>query len=126
MSMRPPARYCAAIRTTERPLLVNRLRLAPALVLCISLCAASNAGSANDINQDEVLKLRRAGEVMPLQDILAGVAQRYPAMRVLEVELESKHGNYRYEIDILTADDVARELEIDAHTGAILEDEADD
>lgn len=90
------------------------------------LCVAGNAGSADDINQDEVLELRRSGQVMPLQDILGAIAKRYPQMQVLEVELESERGRYLYEIDILTAEGAARELEIDARNGAMLEDEAED
>ena len=97
-----------------------------AIFLACSLCVASNAGSADDINQDEVLELRRSGEVMPLQDILGTINKRYPGAQVLEVELEATQGKYRYEIDILTVDNTARELEVDAHDGVILDDEPDD
>jgi uncharacterized membrane protein YkoI len=90
------------------------------------LCVASAAGNTDELNQDEVLALRRSGAVAPLQQILQSLAQRYPDLQVLEVELEADHGKYVYEIDILTGDDSVRELEIDAMSGEILEDEAED
>jgi uncharacterized membrane protein YkoI len=107
-------------------LLTSNLRLTPAIFLGFFLCVASLAGNADEVNQDEVLELRRSGQVMPLQDILGAIARLYPGSQVLEVELESQQGKYRYEIEILTVADSVRELEIDAHTGAILEDEPED
>lgn len=102
------------------------LRLVPALVLGILSCVGSAAGNTDEINQDEVLELRRSGQVMRLQDILDIIARRYPHMQVLEVELETTQGKYRYEIDILTVDGSARELEIDARDGTVVEDEPED
>lgn len=87
---------------------------------------AGNAGNADDINQDEVLQLRRSGQVAPFQRILQAVSARYPDLQVLEVELEAEHDAYRYEIDILLGDGSVRELEIDARSGKILEDELED
>ncbi|MBO6758996.1 MAG: PepSY domain-containing protein [Roseibium sp.] len=45
---------------------------------------------------------------------------------VQETELEREDGRQVYEIEILTADGVEMEVEIDANTGAVLEIEADD
>lgn len=92
----------------------------------LSLCAVNLAGSAGDTDQDEVLELRREGKVLPFQRILKSVFERYPDVQILEVELEEDDGQYLYEIDILTEDSVVRELEIDARTGRILDDERDD
>jgi uncharacterized membrane protein YkoI len=54
------------------------------------------------------------------------VASRYPGSRVLEVELEEEHGRYSYEMEVLTAQGVVRELELDARTGELLQDELED
>lgn len=90
------------------------------------LSIASHAGNADNINQDEVLQLRRSGQVAPFQQILQAVTARYPDLQVLEVELEAEHDAYLYEIDILLGDGSVRELEIDAISGKILEDELED
>jgi uncharacterized membrane protein YkoI len=89
------------------------------------LCAASCAGYADELDQDEVLALRRSGEVAPFQQILQSITLRYPGLQLLEVELEAEQGKYVYEIEILLGDNSVRELEIDAHSGEILEDEAE-
>tara|TARA_R110000787_G_scaffold286413_1_gene404708 strand:- start:5686 stop:6006 length:321 start_codon:yes stop_codon:yes gene_type:complete len=101
----------------------------PRIVACLStllLGIASHTGNADEINQDEVLQLRRFGQVAPFQQILQAVTARYPDLQVLEVELEVEHDEYRYEIDILLSNGSVRELEIDATSGKILEDELED
>ncbi len=50
---------------------------------------------------------------------------RYPGARLLEAELEEEDDRYVYEIELLTADGVARELELDARDGRLLKDEED-
>lgn len=97
-----------------------------ALLSGILSCVASPAGNAYEINQDEVLELRRSGQVAPFQQILQAVTLRYPDLQVLEVELEAEDGKYLYEIDILLGDGSVREVEIDAASGTILEDEPED
>jgi uncharacterized membrane protein YkoI len=97
-----------------------------ALLSGLLLCVASYAGNADDINQDEVLELRRSGQVAPFQHILQVVTLRYPDLQVIEVELEAEHGKYLYEIDILLGDGSVREVEIDAASGEILDDELED
>ena len=61
------------------------------------------------------------GEMVPLETILADAQRRHPG-RVLEVELEHDE----YEVEILGADGVVRELEYDARTGELLEVEVED
>ncbi|CAA0123668.1 Uncharacterised protein [Halioglobus japonicus] len=103
--------------------------MSPYLVACLvgaSLCVAGPAGNADELNQDEVLKLRRSGLVAPFQDIVQSIAKRYADVQILEVELEADDGKYIYEIEILVDDGSVRELEIDAVSGTILEDELED
>ncbi len=96
------------------------------LLATLSLGVASVAGNANDISQDEALKLRRSGEVLPFQRILQAVFKRYPDATILEVELEEDDGEYYYELEILVDERVVRELDIDASSGKVLQDEVDD
>jgi len=51
--------------------------------------------------------------------------ERYPGASLLEAELEEEDGIYVYEIELLTTDGVARELELDARDGRLLKDEED-
>jgi len=51
---------------------------------------------------------------------------RYPGARLLEAELEEKHGVYVYEFEVLTREGVVRELKFDARDSRLLKDEEDD
>ncbi len=86
------------------------------------------AGSVNarDLSQDEALRLREQGRIIPLEQLLSLVDARHPHASLLEVELEEDDDIYIYEVELATRDGVVRELEIDATTGKILKDEEDD
>ena len=97
----------------------------PWLPLALLLMLGSGA-TARDISHNEALELRRSGALMPFEQLLELVDQRHPGARILEVELDEDDGAYFYEIEILTVDGLVRELELDARSGAILEDELED
>ncbi len=86
------------------------------------------AGSVNarDLAQDEALRLRAQGRIIPLEQLLALVETRHPNASLLEVELEEDDDIYIYEVELATRDGVVRELEIDASTGKILKDDEED
>lgn len=135
--MPPPASCCAIFGTTEiglhslptespeyyleLPMLKSALALLPVLwILTTSLAAG------RDLDQDEALKLTREGQIMPLEQLLHSISRIYPNAQLLEVDLEEHHGHYVYEIDLLTAEGLARELELDARTGRLISDKEDD
>lgn len=99
----------------------------PFLLLSLGLAVllAVPAASSRDLNQDEALRLRREGLILPLEQLLEQAMQRHPGARLLEAELEAEQGRYIYEIELLTADGVARELELDAADGRLLKDKED-
>ncbi len=107
-------------------MLMNMSPYLSCLFLALALSVASSAGNAKDVSQDEALKLRRGGEVLPFQRILQAVFKRHPDATILEVELEEDHGKYYYELEILVDDGVVRELDIDASNGKVLQDELED
>ncbi|MCY1218177.1 Peptidase propeptide and YPEB domain protein [compost metagenome] len=81
---------------------------------------------ARDLDQDEALKLREEGVIMPLDQLLRSALGLYPGARLLEAELEEEDDVYIYEVELVTADGTVRELELDARDGRILKDEEDD
>ena len=81
---------------------------------------------AGTIDQDEALRLRNAGLILPLEGLLEEALSRYPGAGLLEVELEQDEDRYVYEIELLTQDGTAREIELDASTGFLLVDKEDD
>ncbi|EXF45596.1 putative lipoprotein [Pseudomonas sp. BAY1663] len=95
------------------------------LSLTLALLLAATPVASRDLDQDEALRLRREGLIMPLENLLQHALERYPGARLLEAELEEEDGIYVYEIELLTTEGVARELELDARDGRLLKDEED-
>src|SRR5690606_17055250 len=113
----------------SKPLLLPAL---PALVLSWAACsphapeppgaaAPSAVPAMRERDYERVREAVARGEMVPLETILADAQRRQPG-QVLEVELEGDE----YEIEILGADGVVRELEYDARTGELLDVEVDD
>ncbi|WP_404439878.1 PepSY domain-containing protein [Stutzerimonas chloritidismutans] len=101
------------------------MRPATLLTLPLVLLLAATPVASRDLDQDEALRLRREGLIQPLESVLQQAMARHPGARLLEAELEEEDGVYVYEIELLTADGVARELELDARDGRLLKDEED-
>ena len=94
-----------------------------AIGLLLSLLVATTATADDD--HEQARRLRKAGEVLPLASVIAKVRERQPG-RVLEVELEQKHGRWVYEIELLAADGTVWEFKVDAAGGELLERERED
>lgn len=101
------------------------MRPATLLLISLALLLAATPVASRDLDQDEALRLRREGLIQPLEKLLNQAMDRHPGARLLEAELEEEDGIYVYEIELLTADGVARELELDARDGRLLKDEED-
>jgi uncharacterized membrane protein YkoI len=80
---------------------------------------------ARDLDQDEALRLRQQGVILPLEQLLQQAMDRYPGAKLLEAELEEKHDVYIYEVELLTPEGVVRELDIDATSGRLIKDKED-
>jgi uncharacterized membrane protein YkoI len=91
----------------------------------LTLLRAATPAASRDLDQDEALRLRREGLIMPLEALLQRAMERYPGASLLEAELEEEDGIYVYEIELLTNEGIARELELDARDGRLLKDEED-
>lgn len=94
--------------------------------LALALMAVCSLALARDLDQDEALALRQKGIILPLEQLLDSALGRYPGARLLEAELEEKHGRYEYEVELLTLEGVVREIKLDARSGVLLKDEEDD
>lgn len=101
------------------------MRPATLFLLPLALLLAASPAASRDLDQDEALRLRQEGLIQPLEQLLQHAMKRYPGARLLEAELEEEDGIYVYEIELITAEGVAREIELDAHDGRVLKDEED-
>ncbi|MCC7414000.1 MAG: PepSY domain-containing protein [Gammaproteobacteria bacterium] len=90
----------------------------------LALLAGPGPAAAGD-SHAEAKRLREAGTIMPLEQVLAKARKRATG-RVLDTELEREHGRLIYEVEMLDDDGIVREYEFDAVTGALLEIEVDE
>jgi uncharacterized membrane protein YkoI len=93
--------------------------------MALVLLAFCSIVMARDLDQDEALRLRQQGVILPLEQVVKQALERYPGSRLLEAELEKKHDVYIYDVELLTLDGVVRELDLDATTGQLLKDKED-
>jgi len=94
------------------------------VILALLVSGPAQIVQADD-DYREAKRLRESGEKMPLEEILKKVRTTYPG-RILEVELENEKGRVIYELEILGADSIVREIYIDAKSGELLSVEEDD
>ncbi|RAU40732.1 MULTISPECIES: PepSY domain-containing protein [unclassified Pseudomonas] len=95
-------------------------------LLAVAAALLCTVSAARDLDQDEALKLRQQGVILPLEQFIEQALGRYPGSKLLEAELEEKHDVLVYEIELLTHDHVVRELKFDARDSRLLEDKEDD
>ncbi|MHC8352058.1 PepSY domain-containing protein [Pseudomonas sp. RT4P38] len=93
--------------------------------MALALLAFCSVVMARDLDQDEALRLRQQGVILPLEQLLQQALDRYPGAKLLEAELEEKYDVYVYEVELLTTEGVVRELDLDAITGQLLKDKED-
>jgi len=98
----------------------------PRPVLILLLAMLCSQALARDLDQDEVLRLRQKGAILPLEQLMQPALDRYPGARLLEAELEEHDDHYIYEVELLTTEGVVREIKLDAATGKFLKDEEED
>ena len=79
---------------------------------------------AGDIDQDDAIRMKQAGEILPLETIL-NKARQYHNGKVIGVELERENTTLIYEIKVLDDDGILWEMKINAKDGKLLEEEED-
>ncbi|APC18415.1 peptidase [Pseudomonas frederiksbergensis] len=92
----------------------------------LTLLAFCSVVVARDLGPDEALRLRQQGVILPLEQLLQQAMDRHPGAKLLEAGLEKKHDVYLYNVELLTADGVVRELDLEAATGRLIKDKVDD
>jgi uncharacterized membrane protein YkoI len=87
-------------------------------LVAVALLVGSGAGYAFE-DHDEAKKLKDAGAILPLEQMLAQARRDRPG-NVVETELEKKGKRYVYEIKIVDEQGTVHELKYDAASGARL------
>lgn len=100
-------------------------KLSVVSLVSLGVLALASVGVASERDQDRARELTQAGAIVPLEQIVSSARERY-AGRVLETELEKDASGYYYELEMVDAEGLVRELKYDAATGELLNDKEDD
>jgi uncharacterized membrane protein YkoI len=97
-------------------------RVLPTLALLALLALPSPARADDEDDHERARAAVLRGEALPLDELLARLPLR-EGERLIEVEFEREDGRWVYELEFIGADGRVRELEVDALSAAILEDD---
>lgn len=79
------------------------------------------AAWAQGIDHDEARRLKEAGSILPLEQVLDRARAAHPGARVIEAELERERGRYLYELKLVDDEGRVRKLKFDARSGEPIE-----
>ena len=96
-------------------------------LMMLSLGLVVSAGAfAADVPYAEQLSLQEKGVIKTFEGVKAGVLELHPNAVIHEVELDKTFLRYEYEIDLVDAQNVEWDVDVDAETGEILKNRIDD
>lgn len=96
-----------------------RAMLVAVAVMCALVAGLSTAQARDHDDHDRAHSAVQAGEVMPLEQVLARLAKDHPG-QILKVELEREGGLWTYEVKLLRADGQLVKLLLNARTADVL------
>jgi hypothetical protein len=94
------------------------------LALAVGMISSPSCNAHDDDLSSKVVEWVKEGKVLPFDTIM----QRYESRlkgRLLDLEVEQKHGRIIYELEILRDDGIVYEIKIDAKTGEWLKEKVD-
>lgn len=92
----------------------------------VSALTFSLSAAARDIGNDEALQLVSSGKIQSFDKLNQLVLAQHPNATIHDYELEEERNAYVYQVEVTDAQGVEWDLELDAATGAILENDRDD
>lgn len=80
---------------------------------------SASVGSASEGDHEDARRLREAGEIVPLEQILPDARSRHGG-HIIEIELERENGRYVYEVEFVDEAGQVHEYYYDAGDGRFL------
>ena len=96
------------------------LALAALAGAAAAFLAPAPAGADGE-DLSELRELRERGEILSLEEVMQRARKDYPEAHLIEAEVGREEGRLIYEVELIDADGVFRELFFDARTGEPVE-----
>lgn len=95
-------------------------------LLIAGLITLAGSAQARDLGPDEALKLRDSGTIQSFEKLNALALAQHPGGVIRETELENEWGRYVYQLEVVDAQGLEWDLELDATSGQVLKNHQDD
>lgn len=96
------------------------------LMLLVGSIGLTSAAIARDLGPDEALKLRDSGTIQSFEKLNQAALAQHPGGVIRETELENEYGRYIYQLEVVDAQGVEWDVELDATNGQVLKNHQDD
>lgn len=95
-------------------------------LLIASLIILAGSAQARDLGPDEALKLRDSGTIQSFEKLNELALAQHPGGVIRETELENEWGRYVYQLEMVDAQGLEWDVELDATNGQVLKNHQDD
>src|SRR5690606_26589896 len=97
-----------------------------AILSATLLAATAGMVQAQDIAPEEAVQLLNAGTIQSFEKLKEAALAQHPGDNIDDAELGEKRERYVYEVEIVDAQGVEWDLDLDAATGEVLKNPKDD
>ncbi|MGE6792810.1 Uncharacterized membrane protein YkoI [Pseudomonas guineae] len=101
------------------------MQILTTVFVAAALMLTAGLVQARDLGPDEALKLRDAGTIQTFEKLNAAAIALHPGSKTEDTELEEEYGRYIYQVDVLDAQGVRWEVELDATNAQVLKNQRD-
>ena len=95
-------------------------------LLIAGLISVAVSAQARDLGPDEALKLRDSGTIQSFEKLNELALAQHPGAVIRETELENEWGRYVYQLEVVDAQGLEWDVELDATNGQVLKNHQDD
>lgn len=95
-------------------------------LLIAGLITLAGSAQARDLGPDEALKLRDSGTIQSFEKLNELALAQHAGGVIRDTELENELGRYIYQLEVVDAQGVEWDLELDATSGELLKNHQDD
>lgn len=95
-------------------------------LLIVGLITLAGSAQARDLGPDEALKLRDSGTIQSFEKLNELALAQHPGGVIRDTELENELGRYIYQLEVVDAQGIEWDLELDATSVELLKNHQDD
>jgi uncharacterized membrane protein YkoI len=102
------------------------MKLITVIATTFTAAALSLGAMAGDVRPDEAAKLTAAGTILSVEKLNEAALALHPGGVIEDAELDKDFRRYVYEVEVVDANGVEWDIELDASNGTVLQNKQDD